>query len=215
MSADLALAPRAGQQTLFAEPELNPDLGQWMTPQWLCRRLAAWVYPGWRVLEPGCGSGNILDALVRAGHPRNLLTGVDIDAHWVEYARARFEHKLLIHHTDFLSAPLAHGYWDCVCMNPRFEDNTHMRFVIRALELAPVVVGVFPVGFESSIERDRDLWATKGVVIARAKLPERVDYGGDQSPSFDSVVLKIARRGHARRDGEVIHVAEEVWRKAA
>jgi predicted RNA methylase len=217
MSADVipidALAAR-GQQNLFGEPSLLPELSQWMTPAWLCRRIAGWVHRGWRVLEPSCGSGNLIDALLRAGHAPELINAVEIDPRWADHARARFGGAVDIHTGDFLKVLYATGV-DVVLMNCPFEDNLHTAFVLHALKLAPVVIGVFPTAFEYSMERDRDLWATKAVTVARAKLPDRVDYGGDDSPSFDSVVLKIVRRNEARRPHEVTYVAEETWRRAA
>jgi hypothetical protein len=88
-----------------------------------------------------------------------------------------------------------------------------MRFVRRALDLTPVVLGVFPASFEFGDQRDRELWATRAVATHRARLPERVDYGGDQSPSFDSVALRITPRIGVRAVDEQRPVLEEVWRR--
>jgi predicted RNA methylase len=202
---------------LFGTPEQHASASQWFTPPWLARRMAAWIAPHARVLEPSCGSGNLLDALLRRGHPAEQLLGVELDESWANYAEARFGGKVHVEHGNFLTNAwtrhtCASFRADVVMMNPPFEGNAHMDFVIRALEVAHEVIGVFPSSFEFSQERDRELWATKACVTRRARLPERVDYGGETSGKFDSVVLRIiARRNGSRRVGEVLDVREEVW----
>lgn len=198
------------QHSLFGEPEVHPTLSQWFTPPWLARRLAAWVPRGARILEPSCGRGSLLAALLRTGHGPENLAGIELDPKWAAFARDDLRPVPIVH-GDFLTLPYVPDSIDVVVMNPPFEDNAHLRFVLHALELAPVVVGVFPVSFEFSRERDRSLWASHGVVTRRARLPERVDYGGDQSPSFDSVALRIERRDRHRAHNEARQVLEEVW----
>jgi predicted RNA methylase len=201
------------QAHLFGEPELKPALSQWHTPPWLARRLAAWVPRGARVIEPSCGGGALLEALLNAGHQPVNLMGLDVDPAWVHHCRERLP-SVRVEVADFLDLAaymLVKDACDVVAMNPPFEDNLHMRFVLRALFVAPVVVGIFPVGFEFSAVRDRELWSTRGVVTRRAKMPDRVQYGGLTTPSFDSVALQIERRTSPRARGEVCDVREEVW----
>jgi predicted RNA methylase len=198
------------QAHLFGEPELKPSLSQWFTPPWLARRLAEWVPRGVRVLEPSCGGGALIEGLLRAGHSTFDVCACEIDPEQAKWTAHRFP-NLPVQTGDFLALPYVADQFACVLMNPPFEENGHLRFVLRALELAPVVVGIFPVSFEFSAQRDRELWIPRGVVTRRARLPERVDYGGTQSPSFDSVALRIERRfaPRARHDRQL--VVEEVW----
>jgi len=200
------------QQDMFGEPPRAAVASQWFTPMWLARKLAYWVPNIARVLEPSCGSGNLIAALVDMSSSRTVV-GIDFDGGMAEFARARFAQRSQVNivHENFLTV-LTMPACDVAVMNPPFEGNLHMRFVLHALEIAPVVVGIFPASFEFGIERDRELWATRAVVTNRARLPERVDYGGDQSPSFDSVALRITRRSKPREPGERLAVYEEVWR---
>lgn len=198
------------QIDMFGEPARSADESQWFTPLWLARRLAAWVPEHARVLEPSCGTGNLLAPLYERGHAPDLLLGIERSAQHACFAANRFNGHVHILQGDFL-AMWSHRF-DVVLGNFPFEANAHTRFTVRALEIAPVVVGIFPVSFEYSAERDRELWATRAVVTNRARLPERVDYGGDQSPSFDSVALRITRRTKPREPGERLAVYEEVWR---
>jgi predicted RNA methylase len=205
------------QRDLFGAPKCDSEQSQWMTPSWLARRVAKWVAPHARVLEPSCGSGNLLEALLHNGQaPANVL-GVERDLRWQDHAWQRFGGLVTIAGGCFLSDTRVRNLCkvfapEAVLMNPPFEGNTHTHFVLRALELAPEVVGVFPSSFEYSVERDRALWSSRATVVRRARLPERVDYGGHASPSFDTVVLKIRRREAPRRPDEQLQVFEEVWR---
>lgn len=197
------------QVDMFGRPAFRPELGQWHTPTWLARRAAQWLTPGASVFEPSCGGGNLVAAARERGC--RVVAG-DIDPDWARQTRERFA-DVPVFCGDFLEDS---DLWcmngpDEFFMNPPFEANKHMDFVLRALEIAPVVVGIFPASFEFGKERDAKLWASKGFVSRRARLPERVDYGGDQSPSFDSVVLRIEARDMPRQPGEVMAVAEEVW----
>lgn len=201
------------QPSLFGEPELKPGLSQWHTPPWLARRLAGWVARGARVLEPSCGGGNLLQALLRAGHSPTNLTGVEIDPAWARHCVDALPGCRIVL-GDFLddaSMPFNADEFDVVLMNPPFEGNGHLRFVLRALEIAPVVIGIFPASFEFSKERDAQLWSKAGIVSRRARMPQRVDFGGDQSGMSDTVALWIDRRPHARPRTEVAPVLEEVW----
>jgi predicted RNA methylase len=197
------------QPDLFGEPARLPELSQLHTPLWLARRMAGWVHRGWRVLEPSFGSGNLIEGLIRAGHSRGSIHGVELDGRWVDFARARFEHRLHLMEGDFRYWVPRHVY-DCVVMNPPFEENLHLEFVLRALELAHFVVTVVPVAFEFSARRDRELWSTRGVIGRRAILPERVKFAGEGG-MFDAEVLMISRRQQRRRVGEVRTVYGETW----
>lgn len=197
------------QADLFGEPPRDLAKSQLFTPMWLARRMAELVPRNARVAEPACGTGNLIQGLLDSGHDPRFITGVELVHETAAFAFSRFEHNVNIVCGDFFTAEL--GRFDVVLMNPPYEANQHMRFVVRALELAPVVVGLFPTDFEATQERDAQLWATKGVVTHRKVLPERVKFSG-QGGQNEHAVLRIMRREHSRRFGEVRQVHEETWR---
>lgn len=198
------------QVNLFGEPSHSVALSQWHTPDWIARRLAAWVPMGARVLEPACGAGNLIAALLRA-NPNANVTGIELDHAWAEHCRARFDGAVKVIHADFKSD--SWGRFDCVLMNPPFENGLHAEFLELALTYAPVVLAILPVAIEFGEERDRTFWARKGRVVRRARLPERVKYGGASQASFETVALRVERRADLRTPGELSAVIEEVWRE--
>jgi predicted RNA methylase len=201
------------QPDLFGEPPRLPELSQLFTPLWLARRIAQrWVRREWHVLEPCVGRGNLVQGLLDAGHSPMRIFGVELDSRWVTFARKRFDERVPVIEADFRQW-LPHRTFDCVTMNPPWEDNLHMEFVLRALELAPFVNIVVPATFDYSSRRDEELWKVRGVVNRRAILPERVKFSDGKSDfDMDCNVLQIGRRGNRRRVGEVRMVHEETWR---
>lgn len=194
---------------LFGEPWRDLEQSQLFTPPWLARRMIGWVPRDARVLEPACGTGNLLEALVHRGHRAHLLLGVERDLRMVDFATKRFEGQVAIRWADFFALELAP--LDVVLMNPPYEENEHLRFVLAALDVAPVVVGLFPSDFEFTQERDSKLWATRGVVTHRALLPERVKFTKDGGQN-EHVALRIARRMRNRRHDDERVVYEQTWR---
>lgn len=203
------------QANLFGEPALDASKSQFFTPPWLARRVVEWVHPTARVIEPSAGSGNLVDALVRLGHLASRITAVELDPRWHAFLAEKHTGTLgALLLGDFLALPFAHGFFDVVLTNPPYENNLHTQFVTKALELAPVVIGVFPISFEYTKDRDAMLWATKGKVTRRARLPERVDFGGTEASGMsDHVVLQIERRHAPRMPRETCAVLEETWLK--
>lgn len=199
------------QTNMFGEPPLSPALSQWHSPDWVARRLAAWVPGGARVLEPACGAGNLIRPLLARGHAPEHITAVELDEGWADHCRIRFGHRVTVNHGDFLSKEW--GRFDVVVMNPPFESGLHAAFLEHALIHAPVVLAILPVAVEFGEERDRVLWARKGRTTRRARLPERVKYGGASQASFETVVLRVERRVENRAPGELCAVLEEVWRE--
>lgn len=199
-----------GQQSLFdLEPPKRPELSQWHTPPDLCARVAKWVPRDARVLEPSAGGGNLIAALIAAGHSHEQITGVELDPNWAEHARQRFNDLVRIITKDFLTYTAEPGTYTHVVANPPFEKGLHAAFVEHALTLAQVVIAILPHSIEYGLERDR-MWREKARVTRRARLPGRVSYGGSFSASFETVVLRIERRTKPRpASGEI--VMEEVW----
>lgn len=195
---------------LFGEPTRDPEQSQLFTPMWLARRMVTWIRRDARVLEPACGTGNLLAALVEAGHRPELLAGIERDARMVDFARERLP-GVDVRCSDFFDLGLADAPADVVLMNPPYEENAHLRFVLRALRIAPVVIALVPADFEFTQARDAELWAARGVVRRRAILPERVRFAGEGGQN-EHVALLIARRMQARRYGEERLVCEETWR---
>lgn len=203
------------QVNLFGEPELSPALSQWHTPDWIARRLAAWVPMGARVLEPSCGAGNLIAALLSVNASARI-TAVELDPAWAQHCRERFAGlvqagRIVVRNACFKSD--SWGRFDVVLMNPPFEGGLHAEFLNLALDYAPVVLAILPVAIEFGEERDRVFWARKGRVTRRARLPERVKYGGDSQASFETVALRVERRADLRAPGELSAVIEEVWRE--
>lgn len=199
------------QPDLFGEPERKPELSQLFTPLWLARRMARrWVRREWHVLEPSVGRGNLVRGLLDAGHFAQRITGIDIDGRWVDFCRAEFEGRVHFMEGNFLRW-LPHRTYDCVQMNPPWEDNLHMEFALRALELAPHVNMVVPASFEFSEARDSKLFQARAVVNRRAILPYRVKFDGKGGFDTDCVALQLGRRGNRRRVGEERMVFEETW----
>lgn len=210
--AAVGWAVSAAQASLFGEPPLRAEASQWHTPAWLAKRLAAWVLPKARVIEPSAGAGNLIAPLIERGHDPKLITAIELDQAWADHCRIRFGHKVHVLNEDFLQYSPAPNVFNVALGNFPFEDGLHARFIAHALELAPIVIGIFPVSVEFGGQRDRELWSQKARVVCRARMPERVKYGGDQSASFDSIALKIVRREEGpRRADEIAYVAEECW----
>jgi SAM-dependent methyltransferase len=206
----------SGQTRLFGEPDQLPESSQWWTPMWCARRIASWVSPTARVLEPAAGSGNLIAALLERGHDPALITGVERDPDWAQHTTNRFEGRVSILCADFLGPDCANYLemlptFDVAFGNFPYEGGQHAAFTERALDLGvPLVIGVFPHSVEYGIDRDQ-LWRTKAQVTRRARLPARVSYGGAHSASFETVCLKIKRRERARRDDDLMLAVEEVW----
>lgn len=199
------------QVNLFGEPEFDVALSQWHTPMWLARQLAAWVPPTAYVLEPSAGAGNLIQALLERGHYPARIVAIELDEAWAEHCRARFDGAVQVWRADFLSDMF--GRFDVCLMNPPFEDGQHGRFIEHALDHhTGTVVGIFPAAVEFGEERDRTVWARKARVVRRARLPERVKYGGDNQAKFDTIALSLRRRLEHRLPGEISAVVEEVWR---
>lgn len=194
---------------LFGEPWRDLEQSQLFTPPWLARRMVGWVPRAARVYEPACGTGNLIEPLIERGHRPELILGIERDRRMVDFATKRFDGRVAIRWSDFFALELAPV--DLVLMNPPYEENEHLRFVLAALDLAPVVVGLFPADFEFTQERDSKLWATRGVVTHRAILPERVKFTGAGGQN-EHVALRIARRMRHRRWDDERPVYEQTWR---
>lgn len=202
------------QADLFGTPRLDAALSQWHTPAWLAKKLAAWVPEHARVLEPACDAGNLIEPLYRRGHDPKRIVGIELDEHWADHARARFENDVAVYCDDFREmSPRTLGLFDVVLMNPPFEDGLHIEFLDHALKFAPRVVALLPVAVQFGEERDREFWARKAYVARRALVPCRVKYGGSSQASFETVALDVRARERARRPGEVLTVEETVWRE--
>ena len=199
------------QVNLFGEPSHSVALSQWHTPDWIAKRLAAWVRPGMSILEPACGAGNLIRPLLLGGHRASDITAIELDEGWAKHCRSRFDNEVTVRCGDFLGEEW--GRFDAVVANPPFENGLHAAFLEHALRHAPVVFAILPVAIEFGEERDRTFWARKGRVVRRARLPERVKYGGASHASFKTVALRVERRADLRAPGELSAVIEEVWRE--
>jgi predicted RNA methylase len=198
------------QRNLFGEPEQRAEASQWWTPMWFALRMAAWVPRTAHVIEPACGGGNLIKALLTLGHDPAKITAFDLDPAWSQHCRDQFP-GVKVFTGNFLEAQVFER--DVVLQNPPYEGDMHAQFVEHALRCAPVTIAAVPVSIEYGEERDRTLWAQKAQIVRRAKLPVRVKYGGAHSASFDSQVIKVCRRAELRAPGELCAVLEEVWRE--
>jgi SAM-dependent methyltransferase len=96
----------------------------------LVAQLAARLSPGYRVLEVGCGTGNVLRALTEAC-PTGTVIGMDLFVDGLRFARARLPNALLVR-GDVLHPPFAEQF-DIVGMFDVLEHLEDDLGVLRAL----------------------------------------------------------------------------------
>jgi len=98
----------------------------------LAAQLAAKLSPGYRVLEVGCGTGNVLRALTQAC-PGGTVIGMDLFADGLRFARARLPNALLVR-GDALHPPFAERF-EIVGMFDVLEHLEDDLGALRALRL--------------------------------------------------------------------------------
>lgn len=101
-----------------------------------------------RVLEPNAGTGNLIAALIAAGHPVELLAGVEQHHRLAETARARFGGQVAVTQMDFLDL-YSGDTFDRVLMNPPFRAvKKHIGRAVQALNAGGVCVALVPAPFQ-------------------------------------------------------------------
>lgn len=94
----------------------------------------------WRVLEPSCGEGHILDGIREAGH---LALGIEYHPGRATTARAK-GHSVMV--GNFLEQPPAPEF-DAVVMNPPFYGRhyaKHVRHALKFLKPGGTLVAILP-----------------------------------------------------------------------
>lgn len=139
------------------------ELGQFFTPPELAKRMVslAQIDPGDRVLEPSCGSGNLVVEILRTGG--NQVCFWEISAEVLHKCTARVDALIRAEgrtwgrpfspcpvHGDFLLArPETEGAFDAVVMNPPFAkgaDVAHVTHALRFLKPGGRLVAVMSAG---------------------------------------------------------------------
>lgn len=179
-----------------AAPPADTTLSQWFTPSWLAKRMVEWagVRPGMRVLEPSCGNGRIVDAILDAGAD---VCGYEIDERFLPSLRPAIARGACIHRGDFRTAE----QWSCCLstrydlsvMNPPYENGLDVEFIVGAIQWTPRVVALVRTTTFHGVERRRDLW--ENVSVRRIVfLERRPDFGGEHGAKTDFVVLDLTER---------------------
>ncbi len=201
----------------FEGEERSPELSQWFSPPDLAARL--WHFAPkprtgdpFRVLEPAAGKGAlILPMLIGAIVPTQIVC-YDIDASNVlallDLAERTTQTEIIVRNRNFLEDDDP-GDFELVQMNPPFEDGQAAAFILRSLELAPQLVGIFPAALPYSQGRAKDLW--RHVDIRRQAILPRYKFGGDHGPRTDFCALDLHARRHPRRPGEATTHTTEWW----
>lgn len=107
----VAEATKYNENNMISLPQ-GFEKGQVFTPKflasWVAELLKEHLGEDWsgRLLDPACGDGELLDAVVRK-MPNSKLYGIDIDASATEAARLRLSTSSIIKTADMLVSPLS------------------------------------------------------------------------------------------------------------
>lgn len=93
---------------------------------------------GHYVLEPSCGEGALVRAILECGADWAGLTAVELNPKAIAVTRdliAACDDEVNLIEGDFLQTPLRKGEFDRIVMNPPFSGNQDLTHVARALTL--------------------------------------------------------------------------------
>lgn len=118
-------------------------------PDWAARMVAYLnAPPQAEVLEPQCGTGNLINALIDAGHSAGNIIGVEQHHTLAQCARSRFPDAQL-YQDCFLSWSQAEtARFDYILTNPPFRQvHAHMKAAISLLAEGGHLVALVPVTY--------------------------------------------------------------------
>jgi SAM-dependent methyltransferase len=120
---------------------------------------------GWRVLEPACGSGRLVEEMARRGY---AVTGFDRSEPMVQYARARLARNGLrapLHIRELDDFGFRHSFDLAHCLVSTFKylqsersARGHLRCVANSLKRGGVYVLGFHLSQYGSVSKTRERW---------------------------------------------------------
>lgn len=159
--------------------DLNPDLAQWFTPDWLADHVAElipferlmWhrhrVLP-YRVLEPAAGDGALIRAMlrVRSQPHRHGMTidAVDVDGRFArplsdvaaEARKIRAEMRVEI--GSYLDRPAPAERYDIAITNPPFTRGMETPFLAKLLDECEQIIAILPSRALHGLARHNAIW---------------------------------------------------------
>lgn len=179
---------------------MSGSVGAWWTPPEYALEVARWaqITPGMRVLDLGAGIGSLTRAALACGA---TVTALEVDGSLEGRLRERVGERAHVVIGDAFNPDLALGSFDLVLTNPKWEQDFEVRFLMRALELAPRVVGIISLDGLVSSGRDERGW--KHMRITRELLaPARLSFSMDGSSGQEwPIAVDVMRRASPRSLG--------------
>jgi predicted RNA methylase len=198
------------QPCLWDGIEQKKSLSQWYTNPVVAQQVVDWAlsHYSWvrTVLEPSAGEGALIRPLLRVNKQIRVLA-YEVDPHNVEKL-ASLGGRVTVFAEDFLNAEVQSA--DLTIMNPPYELDQDVFFILRALEVTTRVIGLFRATIYHGVNRWNLLWREVDIV-REIKFVERPSFGGNHSPMQDFVVLELEKRDKKRERGDSQPVASVEW----
>lgn len=198
--ADVDAEETIDRIVVAGEIEVASDIGFFPTPEDLAQRLvvAAEVAAGHLVLEPSCGNGRIVDAILAAGGKVTVCERVTaMRDRMIE--RLATESALLevMMDDDFMDVE-PHEEFDRVVMNPPFRKvgkGDHLDHVIHAFKMLKsggILVSVLPAGID--FREDRRHREVRDLILAHGSI-EALPAGSfkESGTGVNTVMIKMVK----------------------
>lgn len=194
--------------------EKKIELSQWFTPKSVSENLWSMVLKECKprsVLEPSAGTGSLLIPVLNSASVPERIVAYDIDPDMAFELSFNMGDLVEVIEGDFLTSEIDERF-DVALMNPPYEEDQDMAFILKAFEYCDLVAGIFKTDLFHSKKRYSGnkqfpgLWANGIRSIRGARAVSRWRFGGDQSPSrnYMAVILELTDCADVGRTRESI-----------
>jgi predicted RNA methylase len=195
------------QEWLLPDEQRSKDLSQWYTPEPLAKRVIEWanLSPDDVILEPAAGRG----ALIQPNMGQRWIA-YDIDPDNCNVLKEVYTpDTLAVRCADFLSAKMPKTPIDVAIMNPPYENDQDVDFVLKCVKHCGRVIAILRSAFLHGEGRWEKVW--QQVRLKRLTiLSGRPKFGGEGSARSDFIVVELYRGPRIFR-GTQLNVKVEWW----
>jgi len=164
MLAESQLSLMEGIRTpvIHSDLERRVKLSQWFTDAQTAEQIALFArLQGVKsILEPSCGDGALLNAILQHCDADCRVEGIEIDELLATQTASRFEGRVKVYSEDFLALQPPKQRFELAVMNPPFEHGKTELHILQALEWAERVVCHGPLGTLEGVDRLEELWGS-------------------------------------------------------